>query len=166
MKELQHNNITSTGNTKETIEKILLAIDKSGYREKIIRYGLTLAKALKANVTAVHVIDRVALGVAGDLLSYYRGGKVGEYQEVLKKQAQKLLSEVEILAKNESVEIDIEVIINAPTAAEGIIQFARNANMDLIIVGTQGMSGVEKFLLGSVANKVTSHAHCPVLVVR
>jgi nucleotide-binding universal stress UspA family protein len=38
--------------------------------------------------------------------------------------------------------------------------------MDLIIIGTKGMTGIEKFLIGNVANKVTSHAHCSVLAVR
>ena len=157
---------TIKGNNQETIKKILIAIDKSGYKEKIIRYGFTLAKALGADVTAVHVIDRSSLGVAGDLLGFYRGGKIEVYEESLKKQAEELLGEAEALAKKEGVKIKIEVITNSSSAAEGIIDYAENKNIDLIIIGTKGTTGIEKFLIGSVANKVTSHAHCSVLAVR
>ncbi len=61
-----------------TIKEILIAIDESKYREKIIRYGLTLAKSLGADVTAVHVIDRYSLGALqslGGLLGYYEKWK-------------------------------------------------------------------------------------------
>ena len=39
-------------------------------------------------------------------------------------------------------------------------------NIDLIVIGTTGMSGIEKLFLGSVANDVIQHAHCPVFAVR
>ena len=59
---------TINGNDQEKIiKKILLAIDESKYREKITRYGLTLAKSLGAGVTAVHVIDRSSLASLSDL---------------------------------------------------------------------------------------------------
>ncbi len=38
--------------------------------------------------------------------------------------------------------------------------------MDLIVIGTKGMTGIEKFLMGSVANDVITYAHCPVLAIR
>jgi K+-sensing histidine kinase KdpD len=88
-------------NDQEIIKKILIAIDESKYREKIIRYGLTLAKSLGADVTAVHVIDRSSLGALqslGGLLGYYENGKLG-YEEELRKHAKELLGEVDTLAK-------------------------------------------------------------------
>lgn len=154
-------------NDQEIIKKILIAIDESKYREKIIRYGLTLAKSLGADVTAVHVIDRSSLGALqslGGLLGYYENGKLG-YEEELRKHAKELLGEVDTLAKKEYVKIN-KVIMNASSVAEGIIDYASNTNIDLIVIGTKGMTGVEKFLIGSVANKVASHAHCSVLEVR
>ena len=59
-----------------------------------------------------------------------------------------------------------DLITNASSAAEGILNYAKEADADLIIIGTKGMTGIEKFLMGSVASKVISHAHCPVLAVR
>jgi nucleotide-binding universal stress UspA family protein len=47
-----------------------------------------------------------------------------------------------------------------------IVDYAKNNNVDLIVVGTRGQSGFKQLLVGSVANGVSQHAHCPVLVVR
>jgi nucleotide-binding universal stress UspA family protein len=151
------------------IKKMLIAIDESEYREKIIKYGLTLSKSLGADVTAIHVVDRSSLASASDLgglLGYYEGGNLEYYEEQLRKHARELLGEAEVLAKKEGVKINTQVIMNAPLAAEGIINYASSTNVDLIVIGTKGMTGAKKFLVGSVTNKVASHAHCPVLAVR
>ena len=151
------------------IKKMLIAIDESEYREKIIMYGLTLSKSLGADVTAIHVVDRSSLASAtdlGGLLGYYEGGNLEYYEEELRKHARELLGEAEILAKKEGVKINIQVIMNASSAAEGIINYASSTNVDLIVIGTKGMTGAKKFLMGSVTNKVASHAHCSVLAVR
>ena len=160
---------TTKGNIQEIIiKKILIAIDDSEYREKIIRYGLTLAKSLGACVTAIHVIDRslASLSDLGGLLGYYEGGNITYYEEELRKHAKELLGEAATLAKKEGVKINTEVIMNASSVAEGIINYASSRSMDLIVIGTKGMTGMQKFLMGGVANKVTSHAHCSVLAVR
>jgi nucleotide-binding universal stress UspA family protein len=149
-----------------TIRKILIAIDKSGYKDKVTAYAIKLAKALGATVTGIHVLDKSSLGIAGDLLAYYRGGKVEAYLDALKKQAEELLSQVEILAKKEGVSTNVEVLVHPPSIAEGIIDYARRNDMDLIVVGTKGLTGIEKFLLGSVASNVIAHAHCPVMAIR
>jgi nucleotide-binding universal stress UspA family protein len=152
------------------VKKILVAIDKSGYKEKAVAYAITLAKALGADVTALHVIDKSSLGIAGDLLGYYRGGKKESYEDayenVLKEQAEKLLGEAELVGKKEGLKIDKEVLMHSCSVPEEIIDYAKKKNVDLIVVGTKGMTGVAKFLLGSVASNVIAHAQCPVLAVR
>jgi nucleotide-binding universal stress UspA family protein len=47
-----------------------------------------------------------------------------------------------------------------------IVEYAEDKNIDLIVVGSRGMSGFKKLLLGSVASGVVTYAHCPVLVVK
>ena len=74
------------------IKKILVAIDKSGYKDKITVYAMMLAKVLGADVTAIHVLDKSSLGFVGGLLSYYRGGKIEVYVDALKKQVNYLLN--------------------------------------------------------------------------
>jgi len=150
------------------VKKILIAVDKSGYKDKVISFGITMAKALGADLIAIHVIDKYSLGIAGELLGYYRGGKSGTYrayEDLLKEQAEKLLAEAEILGKKEGIKVDTEVI-HASSVTEEIIDYAKRKNIDLIVIGTKGMTGPAKFLMGGVASNVVAHAQCPVLAVR
>jgi len=57
-------------------------------------------------------------------------------------------------------------IIGAKSVAKGIIDYARESGVDVIVIGTKGLTGVEKFLLGSVASAVIDHVHCPVVAIR
>jgi nucleotide-binding universal stress UspA family protein len=152
--------------SKGAIKKILIAIDKSGYRQKVIETGTILAKALGASLTAIHVVDRASLGVVWDLLSYYPGARAEMYERAVEKESAKLLDEVKDLEQVKGVKIKTDLITNTSSAAEGILNYAKEADADLIIIGTKGMTGIEKFLMGSVASKVLSHAHCPVLAIR
>ncbi len=151
--------------TQIKVHKILLAIDKSGYKDKATAYAFTLAKSLGAEVTALHVIGRSSLGATRDLLGYYRGGQLKAYQDALKKDAEKLLGKVVELGKKEGLTVHAEVIVGSPVK-KAIIDYAKKQQTDLIVIGSKGMSGVEKFVLGGVAYAVVSYAHCPVLAIR
>jgi nucleotide-binding universal stress UspA family protein len=161
--------MTVKGNDEDaTIKKMLIAIDESEHRMKIIRYGLTLAKSLGADVTVTHVIDRSSMLALGDLeglLGYYRSGN-SVYERELAKHAEELLREANTLAKEQGMKINTHVIMNAPSVADGIIDYASSTNMDLIVIGTKGRTGGHKFLVGGIANKIVDHAHCPVFAVR
>ena len=102
----------------------------------------------------------------GGLLGYYEGGNVEYDEEKLRKHAEDLLGQVGAFAKKEGVNLHTEVIMNASSAAEGIINYASHKNVDLVVIGTKGVTGAKKFLMGSVTSKVSSHAHCSVLAVR
>lgn len=153
-----------------SVKKILLAIDKSGYKTKAMRFAITLAKGLGAEVTAIHIIDKFTLRAAVDVLGYYRGGKIEEYKTAyenrLKKQAEELLEEVKVLGDNEGVKITTEVLLDAHSIPNEIIDYAENKKMDIIVIGTKGMTGIAKFFMGNVANTVAAHASSPVLLIR
>ncbi|HXV46458.1 MAG TPA: universal stress protein [Nitrososphaera sp.] len=59
-----------------------------------------------------------------------------------------------------------EIIIDALSVPNVIIEYAKKQHVDFIIMGTRGRSGAKKLLLGSVASAVMAHACCPVLLVR
>ena len=147
------------------VKKILLAIDKSGYKDKAAAYAITLAKSLGAEITVIHVIGKSSLGATADVLGYYRGGKLKVFQEALKKDAEKLLDRVVQAGENEGVVVHQQVLIGSPIK-KIILDYAKNHKMDLIVIGTKGMTGIERFLMGSVASDVVAYAHCPVLAVR
>ena len=161
----QQANDKSSEYEKLEIKKILIAIDKSGYKQKIIAYTITLAKSLGASVTIIHVLDKASLGVVGNMVGFYRGGMSDEYEKVVKKQAEDLLNETKDLLEKEGVRTSTAVVVKS-SSAEGIIDYANETGADLIVIGTKGLTGVGKFLMGGVANAVIGHAHCPVFAVR
>jgi nucleotide-binding universal stress UspA family protein len=76
---------------------------------------------------------------------------------------QSLLSEARASIAEE-IEIHTELLFGTP--AECIIQVAETRGCDLIVMGTRGLGLLQGLLLGSQAQKVVSHAHCPVLLVK
>ena len=71
------------------------------------------------------------------------------------------------MAKEEdSHDIKTEIFIDVKSIIQSIVEYASGKDIDLIVVGTKGRSGLKKFLMGSVANGIIERAHCPVLVVR
>jgi nucleotide-binding universal stress UspA family protein len=66
---------------------------------------------------------------------------------------------------NASVRCNIEVIGNK-SVAQGIIDYARESGADVIVIGTKGLTRVEKFVMGGVASSVIHNAHCPVVAIR
>ena len=144
-----------------------MAIDRSGYKEKIITFTISLAKPLGAEIIAIHVIDKSTIAPATDAYGNYLGGdQIQATEEELRKQADDILSEAELLGDKEKVKVDKAIIVSPSSCAAAIIDYAKKNNVDLIVVGTKGMTGLKHFLLGSVANNIISHAHCPVLAVR
>lgn len=68
--------------------------------------------------------------------------------------------------ENKEVKLRTEVIIASEAMPAEIVDYAQQQNVNLIVVGTKGRSGVKRLLLGSVTSGVVTYAHCPVLVVR
>ena len=144
-----------------------MAIDRSGYKEKIINFTISLAKPLGAEIIAIHVIDKSTIVPATDAYGNYIGGdQIQATEDELRKQADKILSEAKLLGDKEEVKVDKAIIVASSSCATAIIDYAKKNNVDLIVVGTQGMTGLKHFFLGSVASNIISHAHCPVLAVR
>ena len=150
-----------------------MAIDRSGYKEKIINFTISLAKPLGAQIIAIHVIDKSTIVPATDAYGNYIGGdQIQDTEDELRKQADKILGEAELLGDKEKVKVDKAIIVasssssSSSSCAAAIIDYAKRNNVDLIVIGTKGMTGLKHFLLGSVANSIISHAHCPVLAVR
>jgi nucleotide-binding universal stress UspA family protein len=90
------------------------------------------------------------------------GQKRREAQEWLDKIA-KLISSQKVNDNDIQFKSQIE---ESMSVAGAIVEFAENQNMDLIVVGSRGRSGLKKMLLGSVASKILTYASSPVLVIK
>jgi nucleotide-binding universal stress UspA family protein len=87
---------------------------------------------------------------------------------MLIKQARDWFNRIEdmIKEKNPNIKVSTKVILTGIAVYGEIIQYADQENIDLIVIGTRGRSGVKKLLLGSTASGVVTYADCPVLVTK
>ena len=70
------------------------------------------------------------------------------------------------MIRKEGINIKKEVVEESDTVEKAIIDYAKKNNIDVIVIGTKGMTAVEEYFFGSVANAVIHHAHCPVFAIR
>lgn len=140
----------------EDIRKILIATDGSEYTKEAVYQGLHLAKVLGAEVTALYVIDQtsfVSFPIDSSIVSVY---------SLLENEGKRAVEEVKKQGEELGVKVTTVVAEGSPTRK--IVEMA--ANMDLVVMGTLGRSALSKLFMGSVAERVTRYAPCPVLVVR
>ncbi|ATZ61131.2 MAG: universal stress protein [Methanosarcinales archaeon Met12] len=139
-------------------KKILIATDGSLQTGKAVKQGIELAKLLDAKLYVVFVIDTSAF----DFFSVDTA--VEKAHDLLREKGEKITGAVEEMAKENDVDVRSEVLVGQP--AIEIVNFAEEGNIDLIVMGTLGKAGIERFLLGSVSEKVIRTSPVPVMVVR
>ena len=141
-------------------KRILIATDGSDKSRLAAQEGLELAKALGAEVLALYVVNEVVIASAVRQL----GADKKEVEAKLQKQGEKALDDIKEMGEKMGVKVEPVIRIWAP--ANVIIDVARTENIDCIVMGSHGESGVSKLLIGSVVQKVLYWATTPVLVVR
>jgi nucleotide-binding universal stress UspA family protein len=125
------------------VRRILYATDFSSYSNQAYFHAVALAEHHEARLTIVYVHSP---GIDGQDRRYWRGQLEN------------------IRPANPGIPVDHEFMEGDP--ATEIVNYASDANVDLIVMGTHGRTGVERLLMGSVAEKVMRDAPCSVLVVK
>ncbi|UZE92225.1 MAG: universal stress protein [Methanosarcinales archaeon] len=142
----------------ELYRKILIATDGSTQTKKAVGHAIELARLMSAKVYIVYVVDSVAFAsIPLDMRSE-------NIYEGLKKDGLDATKVVADAAGEKGV--DAETVILEGNPAEEIVDFAKNNEIDLIVLGTLGKSGIERFLLGSVAEKVARTSPITVMIVK
>jgi universal stress protein A len=137
--------------------RILVAVDAEPIAATAAEVATDLARSLGADLAFVNVIDS-ALSYAPE-----SGVSPGELTRLAKEEATRLLSTFSQRAALQPQPLSFTPV--GKPAAE-ITRAAKDWSADVIVIGSHGRAGVARALLGSVAEAVTRHAHCPVLVVR
>ncbi len=146
-------------------EKILVAVDGSTHSERAAAAGIEMARLYGGVVTILYVIDKSKeYAPLGDLVSKAVEDPFAAMWDSLHKQGDEAIKRIEEMAKTAGVSVERKIVEGYP--ADSIISVAEKENMNLIVVGYIGASGLERFLLGSVADKVVRNSKVPVLVVR
>lgn len=146
------------------IERILVPVDFSESSQEALRYGHEMARGRNSKVYVLHVINQRIIDALHDMSAK---GYKGEFLEVLKNVVKERRDELERFVPatmREDIEVQLEIRKGRP--AQEIIAFAKENQVDLVILGNVGRSALEAALVGSVARNVANHAPCPVLLVR
>ncbi|MCU0859943.1 MAG: universal stress protein [Thermoplasmata archaeon] len=140
----------------DEIKRILIATDGSEYTREAVTYGLKLAKVLGAEVTALYVVDQTSF------VSFPMDSSVVSVYSLLENEGKKAVDEV--VAEGGALGVKVTPIVVEGSPTRKIVETAHD--MDLVVMGTLGRSAISKLFMGSVAERVTRYAPCPVLVVR
>jgi len=138
---------------------ILAATDFSAASEQAVTYAASLALEFGATLHLLHVVPDPILAAAWSEAYAYDLDKLGER---LRRDAERQLAER--AARIEGIVVTRDALIGRP--ASTITAIAADRDVDLIVMGTHGRSGVSHLFMGSVAERVVRTAPCPVLTVR
>lgn len=143
------------------LKNILVATDFGEASDAAVAYGRELARSFGATLHVLHVADDVYVRLGGD--AYV--AVLPELQKDIESAAHKSLDQ--LLIDNDPNPLPIKkVVITSSSTASAIVQYAADAGIDLIVVGTHGRGAMAHLLMGSVAERVVRTARCPVLTVR
>jgi len=142
-----------------SITRILCPVDFSACSRRALDYAVAMGRWYGARVTALHVFPNLPVI---DGVPMYRGQPL-----VLKDQDPATLrADFEAFVRTASPGAPVETeILEATDVQKAIVNYAEFIRADLIVLGTHGRSGVERLIVGSVAERVGRHAGCPVMLV-
>lgn len=147
------------GMESDYYKKILITTDGSENAREAIRAGMEIARLSQAKVYALYVVDTTVNSL---VIRDERWKKTMDEQ--LKTLGLEATVAVEEAAESAGVKVEFVNLEGNP--AEKILSFAEEQDMDMIVIGSLGKTDIERFLLGSVSEKVVRNAKIPVLVVR
>jgi nucleotide-binding universal stress UspA family protein len=139
-------------------ERVLVATDGSPASERAIREALDLAVANDASVHVLYVLDTTSFApVSGE-------ATLDGMADILESEGEDALDAVAEQAAARGLTVERALVEGRPSAE--IAGYAERADCDVIVMGTHGRGGLDRLLLGSVAEKVVRTASVPVLTVR
>ncbi|QGA53134.1 universal stress protein [Sulfolobus sp. E5-1-F] len=139
------------------MKRILVGYDGSENAERALDFAIELASKFSAKLFIVEVID---------LTLFYNSGVLPplEATKSLEEKAKKDVKKA--IEKARSKSIDAEGITLEGDPANTILEFAKDNQIDVIVIGSRGLSKVQRIFLGSVSNKIVQESKIPVIVVK
>jgi nucleotide-binding universal stress UspA family protein len=146
-------------------KNILVPLDGSKHSVHALENAVQIAKKFDAKITLIHAYS-VSLWLIGapGIPQPTIAMPVGQILEAARNAGAAILANGEKRVKAEGIQV--EKLLKEGHTVEEILKTAKEGKFDLIVVGARGLSTIKEILLGSVSHGVTSHAPCPVLVVK
>ena len=142
-------------------KNILVPVDGSPTSQQAVSRAVALARAFDGTITAIYVIDPYPFAGVGTDFSYGQA----QYLEAATAEANDAIRAAREAIAAAGVKVDTRVV-EAHAPWRGILETATELDSDIVVMGSHGRRGLEKLVLGSVAQRVLAHAHIPVMVVR
>jgi nucleotide-binding universal stress UspA family protein len=142
---------------------ILVAVDGSNPSFYASTYVIDLAKRNDAELIVLYIVSPVPYSQ----FEYANIGRMKEIEAIEKEKAQQeVVDKVKQKATEKKVSVKTDVLIKYTSVVKEIVEYAENNKVDMIVIGSKGMTGFKKLLLGSVTSRVVKYSYCPVLVVK
>jgi nucleotide-binding universal stress UspA family protein len=150
------------------VNRILVATDGSASSIRAANFAIHLCKLEKAELVILHVLPDIKQGGVIGLRAKYGDLKmVSAFLRAKTLEANKWIEPIEKNAKRNGVSSKTVILENDGSSIVGIItKYAKKNQIDLITVGSRGLSKFKHLLVGSVTSAITSHSHCPVVLVK
>jgi nucleotide-binding universal stress UspA family protein len=140
---------------------ILVPVDGSPTAQKAVQNAAGLARAFGSAATVIYVIDPYPFTGLGSDFAYGQA----EYLSAASAEAKEAIEAARKVLEPTGAVVNTKVV-EAHAIWRGIVETASNLGADLIVMGSHGRRGLEKLVLGSVAQRVLAHAHQPVFIAR
>ena len=127
--------------------------------DKSEKHALAIAAANNAEIIALSVMEN------SFSINLPDSDTISDVNELLREETLKNLSKVERLRDEGNLDVKITKKVAEGSPAKAILETAESEDIDLIVIGSSGKTGIDKFLMGSVAERVVKSAKCSVLVI-
>lgn len=149
--------------------RILAPTDFSRFSGFALEWAANLAEALRAELILLHVVPEEEGKIIEEVIAEGAAVNIprGVRENVLKERQKKFQEQFRIVLPDylrKSIRVEEILVIGVPFLE--IVKTAKEKDVDLIVMGTHGRTGLAHALIGSVAEKVVHHAHCPVLTIK
>jgi nucleotide-binding universal stress UspA family protein len=141
-------------------KNILVAYDSSGFSNRAFKSTLDIAEPNKSKITIVTVVTGIYQPSIGFSMKFNK-----DLLEKHTKILQKIFSDLQQAARKKGVTLSLKILQN-PSVSKAIIDYVNTNKFDLIVIGSHGRTGLNRIILGSVANDVAHKANIPVMVVK
>jgi len=139
-----------------SVQTVLCATDFSETAELALEHALRLARRHDARILLAHVVEPIPLGPYPALMA-------PENELAIREMAVKRTEEIASRVRADGIVADIRVDTGNP--GPGLATIAEDEGADLIVIGTRGLTGFQRIMLGSTAEYIVRRSHCPVLTI-
>lgn len=158
----------------ETIySKILVPYDGSKHAEKALNKAVNLAKLIKGSeMIILNVIEEILTPplVFPTRIRHYKTGEDTTlstyFRDLQTDMRYKMINTLEKIKQKYENSVKIRTVVLVGSAEDKIVGYANRQNVDLIVMGSKGLKGISRLLMGSVSRHVSENVKCSVMIVR